>query len=97
MGMSGRQVLSRVELPLATPVLLVGVQLATIQVIATATIAALVAGPGLGRIITAGFGLQDEAQVVAGALLVAALALLADLAFIRLYRRVSPGGVPTVQ
>jgi osmoprotectant transport system permease protein len=81
MGMSSRQVLTRVEVPLATPLLVVGVQLATIQVIATATIAALVAGPGLGRIITAGFGLQDEAQIVAGALLVAGLALVTDLAF----------------
>jgi osmoprotectant transport system permease protein len=88
MGMSGRQVLARVEVPLAAPLLLVGVQVATIQVIATATIAALVAGPGLGRIITAGFGLQDEAQVVAGALLVAGLALLTDLAFAALARRI---------
>jgi osmoprotectant transport system permease protein len=87
MGMSGRQVLTQVEVPLAAPLLLVGVQLATIQVIATATIAALVAGPGLGRIITAGFGLQDEAQVVAGALLVAGLALVTDLAFSLLARR----------
>jgi osmoprotectant transport system permease protein len=81
MGMSSRQVLTRVEVPLATPLLVVGVQIATIQVIATATIAAIVAGPGLGRIITAGFGLQDEAQIVAGALLVAGLALVTDLAF----------------
>jgi osmoprotectant transport system permease protein len=88
MGMSSRQVLSRVELPLATPLLLVGVRLATIQVIATATIAALVAGPGLGRIITAGFGLQDEAQIVAGGLLVAALALLTEMLFGRVSRRV---------
>lgn len=97
MGMSGRQVLARVELPLATPLLLAGVQLATIQVIATATIAALVAGPGLGRIITAGFGLQDEAQVVAGALLVAGLALVADLAFVRLSSRARRGRVPAVE
>lgn len=88
MGMSGRQVLARVELPLATPLLLVGVRLATIQVIATATIAALVAGPGLGRIITAGFGLQDQAQIVAGGLLVALLALGTELLFTALTGRV---------
>jgi len=66
-------------------------------VIATATIAALVAGPGLGRIITAGFGLQDEAQVVAGALLVAGLALVADLAFVRVSSRARRGRVPAVE
>lgn len=84
MGMSGTQVLRRVEVPLATPLLLVGVRLATIQVIATATIAAMVAGPGLGRIITAGFGRQDNAQIVAGALLVAGLALVTEYGFGRL-------------
>ncbi len=87
MGMSGSQVLQRVELPLATPLVVVGVRLATLQVIATATIAALVAGPGLGRIITAGFGRQDQAQIVAGALLVAVLALATELAFTRVQRR----------
>lgn len=86
MGMSDAQVLRRVELPLATPLLLVGVRLSTIQVIATASIAALVAGPGLGRIITAGFGLQDEAQIVAGGLLIAGLALMTDVLFGRLGR-----------
>lgn len=87
MGMSGSQVLQRVELPLATPLVVVGVRVATLQVIATATIAALVAGPGLGRIITAGFGRQDQAQIVAGALLVAVLALATELAFTRVQRR----------
>lgn len=88
MGMSDRQVLGRVELPLAAPLLLVGVRVATIQVIATATIAALVAGPGLGRIITAGFGRQNEAQIVAGGLLVALLALTTDVVFTRVSHRV---------
>lgn len=97
MGMSGRQVLAQIELPLAAPLLLVGVQVATIQVIATATIAALVAGPGLGRIITAGFGLQDEAQVVAGALLVATLALVADGAFAAVSSRIRRRAAAAVQ
>lgn len=79
MGLSGWQVLRQVELPLAAPLVISGLRLATTQVIATATIAALVAGGGLGRIITAGFGRQDDAQLFAGALLVAVLALLAEL------------------
>lgn len=79
MGLSGPQVLRQVELPLAAPMIISGIRLATTQVIATATIAALVAGGGLGRIISAGFGTQDEAQLFAGALIVALLALAAEL------------------
>ncbi len=66
MGMQSSQLLRRVELPLALPLILTGLRLAVVQVWATATIAALVAGPGLGRIITLGFRRQDVAQVVAG-------------------------------
>ncbi|MGH3330264.1 MAG: ABC transporter permease [Nocardioidaceae bacterium] len=75
MGMRGGQLLRRVELPLALSLIITGVRLAVVQVWATATIAALVAGPGLGRIITLGFRRQDVAQVVAGALVVAVIAL----------------------
>ena len=69
---------STVELPLAMPVVLTGVRLALVQVWATATIAALVAGPGLGRIITRGFANQRTDEVVAGALLVAVGALVLE-------------------
>ena len=79
MGMSGTQVLRRVEVPLAMPLIMAGVRLAVVQIWATATIAALVAGPGLGRIITLGFSRQDAAMVVAGALVVAVIALLLEL------------------
>jgi osmoprotectant transport system permease protein len=78
MGMQGAQLLRRVELPLALPLILTGVRLAVVQVWATATIAALVAGPGLGRIITLGFRRQDVSEVVAGALVVAVIALLLE-------------------
>jgi osmoprotectant transport system permease protein len=60
------------------PLLMNGVRLAAVQVVATATIAALVAGGGLGRIITAGFARQDQPQLVAGALVVAALAIAVE-------------------
>ncbi|MFG2330233.1 ABC transporter permease [Streptomyces sp. NPDC048604] len=82
MGMSGGQLFRRVELPLARPQLMTGLRSATVQVIATATIAAMVGQGGLGRIITAGFATYDTAQVVAGALLVALLALLAEAALV---------------
>lgn len=78
MGMSGWQLLRGVELPLAFPLIMTGVRSAAVQVVATATLAALPGGGGLGRIITAGFHLYDTAQVVAGAVLVAALALVIE-------------------
>jgi osmoprotectant transport system permease protein len=90
MGMSGPQVLAKVELPLAVPLLMDGVRLAAVQVIATATIAALVAGGGLGLLITAGFAQQNQAEVVAGALCVLVLALSVEGLMALLQRRVNP-------
>jgi osmoprotectant transport system permease protein len=90
MGMSGPQVLAKVELPLAVPLLMDGVRLAAVQVVATATIAALVAGGGLGALITDGFGRQDQAEVVAGALCVLVLALTVEGSMALLQRWVNP-------
>lgn len=81
MGLTERQVLGRVELPLAWPLVLAGIRSAAVQVVATATLAAAVAWGGLGRFIVDGFARRDSPQLVAGALLVAALAVLTDLAF----------------
>ncbi len=78
MGMGEGKVFSTVELPLATSVIMTGVRLALVQVWATATIAALVAGPGLGRVITRGFANHRTYEVVAGALLVAVGALVLE-------------------
>ena len=78
MGMRGRELFSSVELPLATPLVMTGVRLALVQVWATASIAALVAGPGLGNTITLGFENQDVARVLGGAILVAGVALLLE-------------------
>ncbi|MET9934901.1 MULTISPECIES: ABC transporter permease subunit [unclassified Streptomyces] len=90
-GMTGGQVLARVELPLALPMVLAGVRIAAVQLVATATVAALAGGGGLGRIITAGFNLASTPQVVAGAVLVAALALLVEGVF-EAVRRLAPTG-----
>ncbi|QXG74828.1 ABC transporter permease [Modestobacter sp. L9-4] len=79
MGLNGRQVVFQAELPLAAPLLMTGVRTAAVQVVATATLAALVAGGGLGEIISLGFGQQDYGAVLAGAVLVAALAVLTEL------------------
>ncbi|MEU3736967.1 MULTISPECIES: ABC transporter permease [unclassified Streptomyces] len=82
MGMSGRQLFARVELPLAYPLVMTGVRSAGVQVVATATLAAMAGEGGLGRIITAGFNLQNTPQVVAGALLVALLALFVEVVLV---------------
>lgn len=79
MGMSGIQVLRQIEVPLAMPLILNGIRLAAVQVVATATIAALVAGGGLGVLIAQGFGRQDQPQLLAGAVCVAVLALTVEL------------------
>ena len=91
MGMNPRQVLLRAELPLAMPLLMTGVRTAAVQVVATATLAALVAGGGLGRIITLGFRQQDYGTVLAGAILVAVLAVGTELLLGAVSWAVTPG------
>ena len=91
MGLSGRSVLLRVELPLAVPLIAAGFRTAAVQVVATATLAALVGGGGLGRIITDGFGQQDRPQILAGGFLVALLALLTEGTLALVQRQVTPG------
>ncbi|TYP84795.1 ABC transporter permease [Blastococcus xanthinilyticus] len=91
MGMTGRQVVLRAELPLATPLVMTGIRTATVQVVATAALAALVAGGGLGGIITLAFAQQDYGVVLAGAFLVALLAVLSEAALALLARLVTPG------
>ncbi|MYS20579.1 osmoprotectant transport system permease protein [Streptomyces sp. DvalAA-14] len=90
MGMTDRQLLFRIELPLAFPLIWTGVRSAAVQVVATATLAAMAGFGGLGRIITAGFNRQITAQVVAGAVLVAVLALLVEGVFLVLERLLDP-------
>ncbi len=80
MGMRERKILFAVELPLAVPLIMAGIRTSAVQVVATATLAALVAWGGLGRYIIDGFAQQDYAQMFAGAVLVAALAVVTELA-----------------
>ena len=93
MGMTGRMVLMKVEFPLALPVIAEGVRIAISQVIATATLAALAAGGGLGRFIVDGFAQRDQGELLIGAVLVAALAVLAETVFTRGQRRLTPRGI----
>jgi osmoprotectant transport system permease protein len=91
MGLSGLQVLRQVELPLALPLIAAGFRTAAVQVVATATLAALVGGGGLGTIINLGFGVSDYGQVLAGGVLVALLAVLVEVVMALLQRAVTPG------
>ncbi len=77
-GMTEWQVLGRVEVPLALPLILGGVRAAVLQVIATATIAAYPGLGGLGRFIIDGLAVRDYPQMVAGSLVIVALALILD-------------------
>jgi osmoprotectant transport system permease protein len=91
MGLSGAQLLRRVELPLAVPLIAAGFRTAAVQVVATATLAALVGGGGLGKIINDGFGQQDRAQIIAGGLLVAVLAVAVEGLLAIVQRGLTPG------
>ena len=81
MGMTRLQILLQVELPCALPLILSGVRSATLQIISTATIAAYVSLGGFGRLIIDGRAANDFSQMIAGAMLVALLALLIDCLF----------------
>ncbi|HEY6567210.1 MAG TPA: ABC transporter permease [Actinomycetota bacterium] len=90
MGMNGRQVLFRVEVPMATPLILTGLRLAAVLVVATAGLAALIAGGGLGRYIVDGVALRETDRVVAGCILIAMLAIVTDVLFTYLAKVLSP-------
>lgn len=79
MGMRQLVMLLRVELPLALPLIMAGVRTSAVNIVATATLAALVAWGGLGRFIIDGFSQRDTVQIFAGAVLAAVLAMGVDL------------------
>jgi len=83
----------RVELPLAVPLIMAGVRTSAVQVVATATLAAVVAGGGIGRYIVDGLARSDYPRLVAGALLVASLALATELLLAGLQRLLVPRGI----
>ncbi len=90
MGMTGRQLLRIVELPLAVPTILAGLRVATVTTIGTATIAAAIGAGGLGVFIFRGVATVNTTEILAGAIPAAALALLADGGFGWLERKLSP-------
>ena len=92
-GMGGFRILSRVELPLALPLIAAGIRTATVQVVATASLAALVGSGGLGRYVVDGYSLQDNTLIIAGAILTALIAVFADLILGFIERRITPKGL----
>jgi osmoprotectant transport system permease protein len=90
MGMTRRQILWQVELPLAVPSIVAGLRIATVATIGTATIAAAIGGGGLGVFIFRGISMVDTPTVLAGAVPAAIMALLADEGLEWIERRLSP-------
>jgi osmoprotectant transport system permease protein len=92
-GMTGWQILWNVEIPLGLPLLMGGLRAASLQVIATATLADYVGAGGLGHFLFLGLQTQDYPQMLAGSIAVVILALLSELIFSLLARAVVPRGV----
>ena len=94
-GMGYRELarLLRIELPLAVPLVMAGIRTSAVQVVATATLGALIAGGGLGRFIVDGLDQQDYTKAAAGALLVAILALATEVSLAGVERLLVPKGI----
>jgi osmoprotectant transport system permease protein len=94
MGMSGGETVRRVEVPVAVPLILTGLRVSAVQVVATATLGALVAYRNLGTPIVTGFTSPDKGPMLAGALAVALLALVTDALFVLASRLLVPWRAP---
>ncbi len=93
MGLTGGQVLWRVEVPMGLPLIMAGVRTSGVQVVATATLAALVGWGGLGRYIIDGLATREFEEVFVGAVLVAVLSLLVEIGLSTLQRAIVPAGL----
>jgi osmoprotectant transport system permease protein len=90
MGLTNRQILFGVELPLALPIIVAGIRIATVTIIGIATIGAYIAAGGLGKMIFDGINRNFPTMIITGAVLATALAILADLLLLALERRLRP-------
>ena len=93
MGLSGGQILSSIQLPIAAPVIFAGIRTSAVQVVASATLATFVGGGGLGDLIVLGLQRNDPAVLIAGSLAVAALAIITEVGFGALERAFTPKGL----
>ena len=90
MGLTDRQILVRVELPLALPIIVAGIRIAVVTIIGIATIGAYINGGGLGKLIFDGINRQFPTMIIAGAVLATALAIVADLLLLAIERYLRP-------
>ena len=95
MGMTTRQRLGRVEIPLAVPIIMAGVRTAVLINIGVTAIAAYIGAGGLGVLITRGISQTDPRQLIAGAVAVSLLAVTVDYALLLVQRRLTPRGLET--
>jgi osmoprotectant transport system permease protein len=93
MGMTRLQIVGRIEVPLAIPIIFAGIRTAAVQVVAGATLAAFIGGGGLGDFITAGIAIMDSARLLVGAIPVALLAIATELIFGAIERLLTSRGM----
>lgn len=93
MGLSRRQIIRQVELPLALPVIFAGLRTAAVQVVSGAVLAAYIGGGGLGDFITTGIAMMAMPQLIVGAVPATLLSIGADRLFGRLQRALTPPGL----
>jgi osmoprotectant transport system permease protein len=97
MGLSGGQILTRIQLPVAAPVIFAGIRTSAVQVVASATLATFIGGGGLGELIVEGTQLNDTTTLLAGSFSVAVLALITEVGFGALERGMTPKGLKIAQ
>ena len=97
MGLSGGQILSRIQLPIAAPVIFAGIRTSAVQTVASATLATFIGAGGLGDLIVEGLQRRGPEILLAGALAVAALAIITELGFGALERAFTPKGLKIAQ
>jgi osmoprotectant transport system permease protein len=97
MGLSGGQILTRIQLPIAAPVIFAGIRTSAVQVVASATLATFIGGGGLGELIVEGTQLNDTTILLAGSFSVAALAIITEVGFGALERGMTPKGLKVAQ
>lgn len=97
MGFSNPQILGRIRMPIAAPVIFAGIRTSAVQVVASATLATFVGGGGLGDLIVEGYSRGDNYIMLAGAFSVAVLAIITELGFGGLERTLTPKGLKVAQ
>jgi osmoprotectant transport system permease protein len=97
MGLSGGQILTRIQMPIAAPVIFAGIRTSAVQVVASATLATFIGGGGLGELIVEGTQLNDTSILLAGSLSVAVLAIITEVGFGALERSMTPRGLKIAQ